>query len=188
MKATHFLVNTGIVSLLGLAILVSCKNDIRVIQAFNLKDNIPSETARNVEVIYSDSGYTTTILKSKMLETFDGDNPYIEFPIGLHARFYDRDKRITSTLRAGYGKSYTKSKLLEVRSDVVIVNLEKGERINTEKLIWDQSKRMIYTDAYVKITGPDKIIFGRGLEADESMKRRTLKHISGEIMVEDEKK
>lgn len=122
-----------------------------------------------------------------MLEKFEGDNPYIEFPIGLHARFYNADNQISSTLRAGYGKSYSEKKLLEVRSDVVIVNLEKGERLNTEKLFWDQAKHIIYTDAYVKITGPDKIIFGKGLEADEKLNRRTLKQISGEIMVEDNK-
>lgn len=187
MKALSFLVHSGIVSLFGLTMLVSCKNDIRTIQAFNVSDSIPCETARQVVMFYSDSGHTTTILRSKMLETFEGNNPYIEFPVGLHTRFFNADNQVTSTLRAGYGKHFTKSKLLEVRSDVVIVNLQKKEQLNTEKLTWNQSKRMIYTDAFVKITSPDKIIFGKGLEADEALNRRTLRQISGELMVDDQK-
>lgn len=177
----------GIVSLIGLAMLVSCKNDIRTIQAFNLTDTIPGETARNVTMIYSDSSKVTTILSSRLLENIEGKEPAVEFPIGLNARFYDQERRITSTLRAGYGKSLSRQKLLEVRSDVVIINLEKKEQLNTEKLFWDQGKKMIYTDAYVKIKGPDKVIFGKGLEAEENLNKRTLKQISGELLVEDDR-
>lgn len=176
-----------IVSLAGLTMLVSCKNDIKTIQAFNITDTLPGETARNVVMIYSDSARVTTILKSRLLETEEGEQPFTLFPIGLQARFYNQNKKISSTLRAGYGKSITRRKLLEVRSDVQIVNLDKGEQLNTEQLFWDQSQRKIFTDAFVKITGSDKIIFGKGLEADENLNKRILKQISGELMVADDK-
>ena len=94
--------------------------------------------------------------------------------------------QVRSSLQANYGINHPHQKLLVVKNNVVVINKEKNERLDTEELVWDQRKQLIYTDAHVKITTPDKIIFGKGLEADESFRKRTIKNVSGEVLVEED--
>lgn len=71
---------------------------------------------------------------------------------------------------------------MEVKNDVVVVN-EKGERLNTEHLIWDEKTRRIYTDVFVKITTPDKVFYGDGLDADDSFMKWVIKKPRGTFYV-----
>ena len=66
-------------------------------------------------------------------------------PQGIKGVFYNKDGQKESTLTAEKGISYQTKKITEVTQNVVITNV-KGERLNTEKLIWDQNTQKIYKD------------------------------------------
>ena len=166
--------------------LFSCKNDMEKVKELTQPDTLPSETIQNLELRYSDSGTIRVLLKSKLMLSYEGPEARMVFPEGLDVLFLDARMQVKSSLSANYGINKPIEKILTVKHNVVVTNREKGETLNTEELIWDQRKQIIYTEAHVKITTPDKIIFGKGLEADESFRKRTIKNVSGEVLIEEQ--
>jgi len=43
-----------------------------------------------------------------------------------------------------------------------------NKQLNTEHLIWDENRQLIYSDVKVKITTPDKVLYGSALKANEA--------------------
>lgn len=174
--------NLLVFSLALLLIFTSCKNNIEDINALTLADTFPMETGKNIEIIYSDSAQIQTIIKSPFYKKYGGKDPYIEMPLGIDAVFYDSVMRVKTHLTAKYAIKYDKKNVMEVKNNVVIIN-EKGERLNTEHLIWDEKLRRIYTDVFVKITTPEKVFYGDGLDADDSFMKWVIKKPRGTFYV-----
>jgi len=168
--------------------LFACKNDMETISSFIIDDSLPGESAKDVEMIYSDSGRVMIKLVTPILNRYITDSPYIEFPEGLHLFFYDSLMNVKSELTANYGINLENKKTMEVKDDVVITNHEKNEVLNTEHVIWDQKIKKIYSDVFVKRTTPDGVLYGEGFDADESLKSWKLRKVSGEFTFEEDKK
>ena len=75
---------------------------------------------------------------------------------------------------------------MEAYKDVVVINNEKNEKLNTEHLIWDQSKKMIFSNVAIKITTKDEVIFGDGLESDETFDKYEIINPTGVFHVSDD--
>jgi LPS export ABC transporter protein LptC len=172
----------------GLLLLGSCENDLRQITMTSTVDTLAVETILDIEVAQSENGKLSLILTGPRMDRFGGDDPYIEFPEGVHVVFYDSLKRVKSELQANYGISYEKRNIMEARGDVVVINHQKNERLNTEHLTWDRNKKIISSEVFVKVTTPDKTIFGEnGLVSDEQFESWKLKKVRGDIRVDKEK-
>jgi len=156
------------------------------IRELTAPDTLPSETIKNVELKYYDSGQLKVYLKAPVLYAYYGSENKMIFPDGLEVLFLDSKGKTTGTLRAGYGMNLMDDKILKVRNHVLIVNYEEQETLETEELNWDQRKQKIYTEAHVKLKTPDKMILGQGLEADEKLKRRTLRNVTGEFQINED--
>ncbi len=48
--------------------------------------------------------------------------------------------------------------------------------------------KKIYTDAFVKITTKDEIIWGDGMIADQDFSNYEIKNVKGEVSIKDEEK
>lgn len=172
--------------LLGIATLFSCKNDPELVKAVGSQDKVPTEVSFETEILYSDSAIIRIKLTTPKLIRFSGEEtPYVEFPKGLFLTMYDSSGAVESTLKANYGVNYPNEKKIEVKQDVEVVN-NTGEILNTEHLIWLRDEKKIYTEEFVKITTPDEIIYGDGLEANETFTKYRIKNIKGTIAVQDE--
>jgi len=170
-----------------MTMLFSCENDIRKVNLVTASDSIPVSTVKNIDLIRSVSGKIVLELTAPLLKTYEGDDPYSEFPGGMKIIFFDSLMNITSQLTAEYGISYEKRKIMEARTNVVIVNNKKREQVNTEQLIWNQVTKKIYSDKFVKITTPEKIILGEGFDSNETMDDYTIKKLRGTILVNENK-
>lgn len=177
----------SIVASSSMTMLISCENDIRKVNQVTASDSIPTSTIKNIDLIRSVSGKVVLELTAPLLKTYEGDKPYSEFPKGMKIIFFDSLMNITSQLTAEYGISYEKQKLMEARTNVVVVNNKKHEQVNTEKLTWNQVTRKIYSGDFVKITTPEKIILGEGFDSDETMDNYTIKKLKGTILVNEDK-
>jgi len=162
----------------------SCTHD--VVQASNSRRTdsmVTREYAEKVTIEYSDSGFLKARIFSPLLVAVkQPTQPYMELNKGLKVDFYERDGKIQSYLTAEYGISYPDEKQIIVRNNVEILNV-KGEMLNTEELKWDQKNRKIVTDKFVKITTPDQIITGKGLESDEAFSEWEILNVSGTINI-----
>lgn len=167
------------------AMLFSCENDIATINTITAQDKTPFEVSRDVELYYSENGKVEVLLKTPLLERYQGENPYIEMTKGIEVYFYDSLMNISSQLTANYAISYENDKVTETRNNVVVVN-EKKEQLNTEHLIWDERKSIIWSNVYVKITTPDEILYGDGFESDERFDKWHIKKPKGSFNIKEE--
>jgi len=168
-----------------LIMLSSCENDVETVNILSAPDTLPAEIIHDMEVIQSEHGKVQFILTSPLLERYEGKDPYIEFPEGVKIVFYDSLQIIKSELTANWGISWEKRKVMEAKNNVVVINHETQEQLDTEHLVWNQNDKLIYSEVFVKITTPDKTIYGEnGMEADEEFNSWKLKKVKGDIIVD----
>jgi len=152
-----------------------------------LNDTFFTENAENVEMRYSDSGTLKAIIYAPTLERHPVEEPFTIFDQGITAYFYGPSGKVENSLKSKYGISYDSKKIVELRNDVRVVN-NKQEKLNTDKLIWDQNTGKIHTDEFVKITTPENIIFGEGFEANQDFSEYKIFKVKGTISVDEESK
>jgi len=176
----------SIIAAAVVVMLFSCENSISTIQEFARNDTLPVLTANNIEYERTDSGYLQIVLKSPLMYKFEGKDPYIEFPEGFEVTFYNDSGTRVSFLRANYGINYEKRKILRARNDVVVINYDKEEELRTENLVWDQKRKIIYSNTFVKITSPDKVIYGDSMWANESFSKREIIKFKADIEIKED--
>jgi LPS export ABC transporter protein LptC len=169
-----------------MAFLFSCSTEQEEIPITTSDTLKPTEISFNTTILMSDSALLKIkVVTPKLVRYSDEENPYVEFPEGLKLILFDSLGRVESTLEANYGVNYPKEKRVEVKNNVIVENIKK-ETLNTEHLTWLREEQRIFTEEYVKITTPDEIIYGDGLESNESFTKYRIKNIKGVISVNSE--
>ena len=165
---------------------VSCETDRNEIMALGKKNVMPDLTGKDVTMLYSDSTILKIKLQTPQMQKYEKDvkEPVTIMPKGLFVVFYDETGKEATTLKADYGVRYELSKRMEVKYNVEVINVN-GEKLNTEHLIWDEKKKKIISDAFVKITTAKEIIMGKGLEANQDFTQYEIKEITGSIRIDD---
>ena len=162
---------------------MACENDMAEINKVISKDEIKVETAHNVELLYSDSAVVQVqVTGPKMLRHLDKNTPTEEFPEGIRVDFLNKNRRSTSNLTAKYAIRFESKNEIIVR-DSVVRNSGKGEKLETEELIWNDKKKKMSSKKFVKITKPDEVIYGYGFEADQEFNRWEIIQVTGQIKV-----
>jgi LPS export ABC transporter protein LptC len=92
-----------------------------------------------------------------------------------------------SEITANYGISWDNKHTMEARGNVVVRNFQKHEQLNTESLVYDQVAKKVSTKDFVKITTPDRIIIGTGMESDELFDNWVIRDVTSTIFVEENK-
>ena len=148
--------------------------------------NLPSLTAKDFKTVANDSGKLQVVMYAPILEQYDNKTvPYSEFKSGIRVVFYEGKKDSVASVTAKYAKYTKKDNLWELRDSVVVIN-EKGDRLETELLFWNQADDRIYTDRFVKITNVDQITLGTGLESNSKMTVVKIKKVQMTIYLKDE--
>ncbi|MBI9067810.1 MAG: LPS export ABC transporter periplasmic protein LptC [Salinivirgaceae bacterium] len=146
----------------------SCKNDIQEVKEITSTHDTAIMSAKNIEMHYTTNGINNMKMISPLLNRYleNGESSYSEFPKGLEIFFYDEEGKVTSSLKANYSIYFEKEGKWEAKYDVEAIN-EKGEKLNTEYLVWLSDEHKIYSDQFVKVTNSDGIIYGDGFESNE---------------------
>ena len=165
--------------------MVSCKNDPAQVNSITKKDTVPLLTTQNVDMLVSDSAMLKIHLTAPRAEEFAGEDQKTIFPQGVFVQFYDDSGMVNSSMQSQYAERRPREQKTIAKQKVVVINV-KGEKLETEKLTWDERTRKIYTDAFVKITTADQVIMGDGLEADAAFTEYEIKNITGTLMLKDE--
>lgn len=165
-------------------LICGCENDINKIYSLSAIDTLPFDYTKGLEAYYSDSGKVQAYLESPLMKKNDQDDSYFEFPEGFKIIFYDSLGQPESQITAKYGISYETKKIMEAKNNVVVNNIQKNEFLETEHLIWDRNKGIIYTDVFVKITRNDEVIYGDGMTSDQNFESYKIKNASGEFFID----
>jgi LPS export ABC transporter protein LptC len=177
--------HTSLILLILLLGWTACENDITVINSIIPESELPLESEKNIEYIYSDSAIVKAKLTAPRLDRYGGKKNYMELPKGMHIIFYNEEKKEQTNLTADYGIGYDDGSgmnKMEAKRNVVVIN-EKGDRLNTEHLIWDAVTKQIYTEEFVKITTKDETLWGDGLRADQDFSKWKILNPKGVIAV-----
>jgi len=170
--------------LIPIFFIFSCTNDLKDVQALPKNKLSASQTGDSVTLIYTDSTKIKIILKANRMLLFNKNvkEPFTVLPKGFYVTIFDEDEKVSSTLKGNYGVRFDVSKRMEARYAVEVIN-KNGEKLETEKLIWDEANKKIYTDAFVKIITPNQIINGKGLESNQDFTKYEIKNITGIINI-----
>jgi LPS export ABC transporter protein LptC len=166
----------------------SCKNEMEKIAAFKQNDSIPLESAIDVEYLFSENAILKTKMTAPRMNRFEQPELFIELPEGFYVEMYDSTGVIKSSISAKWARKYETKQLLEAKYDVVVTDHIENKTLNTNHLVWDEANDRIYSDKFVKITSPDKIIFGDGFESDQNFTEYKIVNTKGEILLSRKKK
>lgn len=185
-KVLAFIFTSGIAAIFITALLPSCKNDVQTVLSLDVVDTLPELTARDIEILYSEKAKVQIRLVSPYLVNKTEEEPILLFPEGFTVFFYDSAMNLQSTITADYGISYEKKKIMEARHNVVVENMEKGEKLNTEELFWDRGKQIIYSNKFVKLTSGEQVFTGDGLTSAEPFDELFISNPKGLIEIKEE--
>jgi len=165
----------------------SCRNEISDIRALTDTNQEAIQTSYNSQYILSEKGKVTNKLIAAKIEQFQGDEEYVLATGGIQILFYDSLEKEEARLTAKNGAHYTKDKKLIARDSVVLVS-KKGERMETEELIFLEDSSKIFTDKFVKIvTANGSTLYGNGLVSNDSFTKWQIKKPhNGQLFINEE--
>jgi LPS export ABC transporter protein LptC len=166
-----------------LVLLVACKNDPKEINALVGTGSAQEDKAYDVTILQSEDGKLKVRLSAKEFVRNDkAKPPYIDMRKWLKAEVFNDSMKVESTLTAKYARYYEKQGNILIRDSIVVFN-KKGERLETEELVWNQNARKVFTEKFVKIVTPTQVMYGDGLEANEDFTWYRILNPKGVVQV-----
>ena len=164
----------------------ACTSDLKKIQEIQdfVDEEYPAETIIKSKLIYSDSAIVRVILEANHMDRYIGDEPHIKISNGFTVNFFNSIGQKESELTALYAEIHENSNLMEA-NEKVQVKSKSGNLLETENLIWDQQKEIIYTEDFVKITTDQELIYGKGFQSNQDFTKYQIKKVRGTIMIEE---
>ena len=168
-------------SVLTLAsIVVSCGGGLGKADTLDLS-NTPVQTLRRMFTVQTKNGKVEMRIEAPVMETYDNDTTKTDlFPEGLSVYSYTEDGMLESVIFSDNAihkvdKTGKTSDTWSAFGNVIINNVIKREAMETDTIYWDETKKEIYTDCYVKMYSPDGFMQGYGMRSDDHARNSILR-------------
>ena len=161
-------------------VIFSCQTNPQKMEALVKDLEEPVVISEDVEWFYTKNGLASHRLTSPKVLRFEGQKEYIEFPLGLEVFSFNVHGEEEAFMKSDYAIKHLEDKTIEAKGGVLLENI-KGEKLETEFLVWDEKRGQIFTEALVKITKQGQLIIGEGFESNTSFSKYTLKNSRGII-------
>ena len=173
--------NIGIlIFFLKTTVFFSCQTSPQKILSLVKDQEEPTVVSKEVDWFYTKNGVPSHRLTSPQVLRFESHKEYLEFPLGLKVFSFNDYGEQEAFMRSDYAIQYLDDKTIKANGDVLLEN-SKGEKLETESLVWDQKQEKIFTKAFVRITKQGQLIIGDGFESNTSFSKYTLKNSRGII-------
>ena len=165
-KSMSITITSGVIVMLLL--LSSCGGKKKAMgEAITERDSLPMMTTLGVTTLISDSGVTRYRVNTEEWSVYDRKKPsYWAFEKGVYLEQFDSIFHIEASIKADTAYYYDKERLWKLIGNVDIQN-RKGERFNTELLYWNEATQKVYSDKFIRIQQPDRIITGHGFDSNQ---------------------
>lgn len=147
--------------------LFSCVNDLEKIQKITLKNTDPNERIKNLQLLFSDSGYAKVRVYASLAETYYSPKNVTLLKDSLCVYFYDSEGKVETTLTGKYGEYYPNENRIVVQNKVILTKPTNNQKMETEELIWKQVDSSIYSNRTVTITTPNGKFYGDGIKSKQ---------------------
>lgn len=157
-----------------------CKDDGKLSIASRLDvSSMPTMTTLNVSTLISDSGITQYKIVSPLWEVYDEvDTPYWRFPKGVYLQKFDRKFNVIASVAADSARFFKMQNLWRLDGNVELKK-EPGELFLTQQLFWDQRRNRLYSDSFIHIETPDRMLEGHGFESNDRLTKYTIQRPTG---------
>ncbi|HEY0244430.1 MAG TPA: LPS export ABC transporter periplasmic protein LptC [Mucilaginibacter sp.] len=177
--------------LVGVLLLISaCENDINKIKEISAKQSTnPIDSTTGVDVIYSDSAKVKLRLTAPLMLHYQNDREqeksYEKMPKGVKIVFFDTTRNESGNIVADSAIQYSSQKIIEFHKNVVATNA-KGETFKSDELIWDQVKKIMYSNKPVQVVmSGGNIVNGVNFKSDEKLNHPIFGQSTGTFNVTD---
>lgn len=161
----------------------SCENSKENISNFISYEELPVEELTNSEIIYTENGMLKVKIISNKMERFVNDEDRVELFDGVHFDFYRLDlKNQKSVLTSEIASINNTTNIMKASQNVILKSSDNKE-LQTEELIWDKNKGLIYTDIDVVIRTEDEIISGIGFKSTPDFTEYEIKEAKGTFSI-----
>lgn len=162
--------------------IISCsenqKKSEKILQRINEVEQ-PDQFATNVTVFFYDSNLTKAILKSKQARVFSNKNiTYLDSSVYVEFFSKDSQKRI-SFLTSDSARIDDITKDMIATGNVKVISDSNNITLETNILEWSNSRQIIYTNQFIKITTDKEIIYGYGFESLPNLTQYKIFKVSG---------
>jgi LPS export ABC transporter protein LptC len=165
-------------------VLQGCKNDPEKIKLLTGKNLFHHDKADDVTMIYSKNGKVKgRLFAHEYIKNPGAKPPYTDLNGRLRVEFFsDSTGELEHLLTADSCRIYDAQQNIVVWGNVQITST-KGEKLNTEELIWNNSIERFFTEKPVKITTGTESLEGTGLEANQDFTWYRILHPKGAVQV-----
>lgn len=161
----------------------SCKeNNLHDLSNIKAAEKLPLESMMDGEIYYSDSAKIVAKLSAKKIDHYVTNKSFTVMPRGIVVEFYNGAEEPETKMQANYAIKYDDKEIVEAKGNVIIIN-EKGDKLNTEHIIWDEKNDKITTNVAVKITTSKEVLYGDGLESNQSFTKYKILKLRGSFQV-----
>ena len=173
-----------------LCILISgCKDDGKLGVASRIDPSkMPTMSTVNVATLISDSGVTQYKIVSPLWNVYDEvDTPYWSFPKGIYLQKFDRKFNVIASVAADSARFFRLLNLWQLDGNVELKK-EPGELFLTQQLFWDQRHNRLYSDSFIHIETPDRMLEGHGFESNDRLTKYSIRRPTGIFPVDEDLK
>ena len=175
-----FRTTTAVLAVVVLIFLFSCQKSTRsVIPTFEHPDSIAIMSTYGVSTIISDSGHICYRINADEWMVYSKRKPpYWAFEKGLYLEKLDTLMNVEATIKCDTAFYYNEMKLWKLIGNVNMKN-PKSQHFYTDLLYWDQNKKLIYSDAYIRVEQEDQITEGVGFSSNQDLSVWQIRNTKG---------
>ena len=161
------------------SIVVSCSGQIGEADKLDLSKT-PTQRIYDMFAVQTKNGAVAMRIESDLMEHYDTDTATFDaFPRGLSVYGYTEEGLLESVIVADDArhivpKDRNRDEIWEAFGNVILHNVIEQETMETDTLYWDQAKKEVYTDCYVKIYSRQGFLQGFGMRSDDHMRNSIL--------------
>lgn len=160
---------------------ISCKNNISQAEALDL-ESTPIQRVNNMFAVQTNNGVLEIRIEADIMEHYDYEDYSCDyFPKGVSVYAYTEEGLLESIIVADEAKHIVPKKsdsdtteTWSAFGNVILHNVIKQETMETDTVYWDQAKKEIYTDCYVKLYSLDGFTQGVGMRSDDHVRNSIL--------------
>lgn len=166
---------------------IGCKDEVKnVVKHSTDPETTPTVLTTEITTLVSDSGVTKYRITSAQWDIYDESKiPSWKFPDGLYLEQFDDSLKVAATFQCDSALYLKNAKLWRFIGNVRSSNIRK-EIILTNELYWDQKNKKVFSDSFIHIERPDRVLEGYGFTSNEQLTTYKLKRPMGIFPVDEE--
>ena len=139
---------------------------------------LPVQSADSMFIVQTENGRLKSRVEATLMQKFVTDSlSYDTFRNGFSVYSYNDEGALESIISARTARHYTfrnGTEKWEAFGNVVVRNIIKNERLETDTLYWNRTEEKIYTHCYVKMFSPDGFMQGYGMQSDQMARNSVI--------------